>query len=59
MSITASNFSPFFNSLVHALVALLVYAVPLLLVQHAQFGDMTVSSLVLLGLKYLDETLGK
>ncbi len=58
MSFT-SKLSPLTNSVLHAVVALVVYVVPLYLMQHSQTGDLTVSTIVLAGLKYLDEHFGK
>lgn len=59
MSITATNLTPIWNSIVHALVGLVLFAVPLYLSTHTQVADLTVSTLAGMVLKYIDEHFGK
>ena len=58
MSYISKNLSPWFASLVKAVISMLVYLVPLYLAQHAQVADMSVSTIVLWGLHYLDSKYG-
>lgn len=59
MASFTSKLQPFSNSLLHAVVGLVLFAVPLYLSQHTAVADLSVSGVVMLVLKYVDEKYGK
>jgi hypothetical protein len=50
--------TPFAHSFLHGVVAFAVFAVPLLLAQNQKLGDLTVSSIVLFVLHYIENKYG-